>query len=569
MSALTGARSFLAKCRGLFAEPATYVALALIAVEATYFLPDTSPWRKYGAWFWGLITLVALALPWIFAFSPFFNRAFWRLRHRGWYLLAFFLPPALLVVGLNGIVFTRFNVESSQEVGGALAALRHDPSYGIFGLGYLTVYPMRQYLVTCWPTLVFGPSVVALRLGFGLFYLGGYFSFLAGTFRYLEQKKAPEAPLLAAYAGLTVALGTFPLLWARMFEQTILPLSGTLLLLGGVLFFLTRPSLLTNLWVMWTVGFLPYCYTPALATAALGSVLLPILIFRYHLHRLLPAFVYGLCTAWVALSITVSCNLAKCEFYVGDPVGNWNFFTWSDWAWRFVYGFSALAGSDQSLIPAPLVLGILAALYLGWRHRDHRFLLLCGWAVGTVGAAIALKGWCWSPPQFDLHRAMVILPLVSLGVVLVLERYAGDAFRSEVTRRIITFVLVGSLLFMVLKGAPVPFLERSPDVLGENLDDLEEALITLDALNSARHPLTRIYLAPPLDVNLEWGLVYLRPEATVIRGEPPPDEKSPGSYVLSFRSTNFADHIWTRDIPSYQRRPYLQIRPLDLVAPAR
>jgi hypothetical protein len=55
----------------------------------------------------------------------------------------------------------------------------------------------------------------------------------------------------------------------------------------------------------------------------------------------------------------------------------------------------------------------------------------------------------------------------------------------------------------------------------------------------------------------------------VIGAEPPPDEKDPGSYVLSFRSTNFADHIWTHDIPSYQWRPYLQIQPLGTVAPAR
>jgi hypothetical protein len=38
---------------------------------------------------------------------------------------------------------------------------------------------------------------------------------------------------------------------------------------------------------------------------------------------------------------------------------------------------------------------------------------------------------------------------------------------------------------MVMEGAPLPFLERSPAVLGENPDDLEEALITLDSLNSA------------------------------------------------------------------------------------
>ena len=80
--------------------------LALTAVEAAYFLPEYSPWRRLAAQFWLVTSVTMLVTAWGHAFTPFLDRSFWGSPHRIWYLIAFFLPPILILVDGGGSTFT-------------------------------------------------------------------------------------------------------------------------------------------------------------------------------------------------------------------------------------------------------------------------------------------------------------------------------------------------------------------------------------------------------------------------------------------------------------------------------
>ena len=59
------------------------------------------------------------------------------------------------------------------------------------------------------------------------------------------------------------------------------------------------------------------------------------------------------------------------------------------------------------------------------------------------------------------------------------------------------------------------------------------------------------------------GLILLWVSAAlvaVIRGNPPPGEKEPGTYLLSYLSDNDEDRKYDPIIPSLHPRPYLQLK---------
>jgi hypothetical protein len=71
----------------------------------------------------------------------------------------------------------------------------------------------------------------------------------------------------------------------------------------------------------------------------------------------------------------------------------------------------------------------------------------------------------------------------------------------------------------------------------------------------------KLYMLPPLAIdNLETGLCYFAPSAVLIRGNPPPGEKEPGTYLLSDLKNNEADRTYDDIVPSLHPRPHLQLR---------
>ena len=95
------------------------------------------------------------------------------------------------------------------------------------------------------------------------------------------------------------------------------------------------------------------------------------------------------------------------------------------------------------------------------------------------------------------------------------------------------------------------------------MSDYDEALYKIDCVNfdPKMEKVKKLYILPPLAIdNLETGLCYFAPSAVLIRGNPPPGEKEPGTYLLSYLSDKEEARTYNGIVPSLHPRPYLQLK---------
>ena len=410
------------------------------------------------------------------------------------------------------------------------------------------------------PTLILGPSVFALRIGYALFYLIAYGSFLAGTSLYLRHLKFDRPYLLASFTGMSVALAPYPLLWARLFEQTIIPISIAMFFLGSLLFFLTKPTPLSSLWLLWTLGMLPYSYTPALALIPITIVILVRCVWPWQTKRSLTLLVvlgYGGATMLTGFSILWTHNYAAYRFVGGDV--REGALTLSDWIYRYGAGYHATFGLEEALVPAHLVLAAMVILYLSLSRKDWRFLAIGLWGLAVITSAVTMRGYCWRMPAYDLHRAMILLPPLSLAVTLYMVRYWRE-FVAPAYDHVARGMIMGVLVLLILNASFLPLLRRAPrESYPEQLSDVEEA--TLLVANLPDGPVKVVYVVPG-DIPLTDTVQYFKPEITVVYGPPPAGEHLAGSWVITFLHPNDEN---SRVLDGFARhlnpRPYLQIIP--------
>lgn len=528
----------------------------LFAVEAAYFLESGSRLQRCAALYWIVCSVAVIMSTWAFALSTFLDRTFWRLRDRAWYLVAFFLPPALVLVDGGGTYFTHVGGEGAQQLSIGMYLIRYDPSLGVYKMAHFS-YFARQYLLNCLPSCLLGPSLWRLRLGNSLFFIGSYLFFLSGLAAFLRHRRAPAALFLASCCGIMVAFAEFTLLNAREFEQTTMPIGATLFFLGAVMLFLVERTPMRFLWVSWVFGFLAFCYTPALGSWLLALAIL-LYLMRRPRHRVLAvSAAYGIVSACAAYLIVRNQNPTSLawKFSVGTE-----HFTLGDRLIRYAQGLRALAGFDHSLLPAPLAIAVLAALFLSWRYREIRFPIICSWALAIVIASLTFVGSNLNFPGHDLQRALIILPPLALGSVLLLARYLAGTADTDPSRRVVKFALGLSMAYMVFAGTCTVFLVRS--FYGRAMrNDFDEVCGELDRLAQAPgtvHPM-RIYLVPPLGIESAQGLWYFDLDAVAYPAAPPPGERVPGTYIFLYRVKNPEDRIDDEVVPSRHPRPYIQV----------
>ncbi len=544
-----------------FAKRMPLILLAIfVGIEATYVCPAGSVLRAIAAWTWMASSVLVLGSALISSLVPFFRRDSWSSRSCAWYLAAFVAPIVLVLFGVTGYAHTQINDEAIQQVAAGLGLLESRRDLGLFSTGFVG-YPARQYLLAALPSLVLGRGLIALRIGFGGLFLIGYLSFLSSLRGYLEARKSEAAALLAALAGVLVALGSYPLLYARLFEQTTAPVAAMLFFLAGALRLADRPAPLGALWILWSVGFMPYAYTPALAAWAFCMAVLACLAFtgfRASRPILAAALVYGAAALAVSLLAQVQANLASGRFSLGATTDTGN----DSWVYRLSNGLHAAFGLEESLVPAPLALGILFVLLHSSKRRDYRILSLCLWALLTVAVSLLMRGYWRRVPEFDIQRAMIILPPLSLALVL----YAASLWppTASGSERALRVAAASAVLFMLLNASYLPLIRRAPRAyVPFAVTDKEEA--TMLVVGQAGSSAKTVYLVPPLFIHLEDTLLYFSPATKVVRGLPPAGEHLPGNFVLSYARpelfvpedsyAQFSEHPVRSSFP----RPYLRI----------
>jgi hypothetical protein len=284
---------------------------------------------------------------------------------------------------------------------------------------------------------------------------------------------------------------------------------------------------------------------------------------------LVAGVVYGAVTIAVSSVAQVHASLFASRLAVGgfSDGGAAGFSDASPGAWaaRLFSGLHAAIGIEECLIPAPLALGVLFILLHSLRKRDFRVLYLCLWAGGTIVLSLALKGYWQRVPEFDIQRAMIVLPPLSLALAMYVAANTG-AIVARNLETALRGMMISGMLFMLLNSAYLPLIRRVPRayVPFEVTDREEAAMLVIE--RTPPDPRT-VYLVPPLYFPLEQTLAYFSPGTQVVRSYPPAGEHRPGAYVISY----IGKEPYVREDPDAQLadhpvryahpRPYLRISP--------
>jgi hypothetical protein len=529
--------------------------LALFAIEAAFFTSPWSTWRPIAGFFWVLFAVVILLTAGVASLLPFFRREFWGAPGRGWYLLAFFGAPFLVLFGAGGIRFCTVDSEGIQQLAAGVGLLRSDSALGIFSLAY-SRYLARQYLLNSLPTLILGPSLWAARLGNAMFYLVSYAFFLSAVADFLRRRRNPEALLLAAYAGALIAFGEYALLNARKFEQTTMPLGCMLLFLGALLHFADEPGPLPLLWLTWSVGFFTGCYTPALAGWVLAVAVLVYLVLWRRRWALLVPVLYGLACLGVALLVMerADAGVLPLEFGTGPehPLHA------AGWFLRYLDTVRMGAGGGSALLQAPVAVAVGLGAVLAWRRRDWRYATVLAWALVTAFLAVTLIGSAFASPARSLARALVTLPPLLLGTVLLLER--ERAAKPPAPGGTLALLLRASVGYMACTGLLTVVFVRS--FIGNPWENDEDEVYDLVSrlVTSGAHP-REFYVVPPLQVDLAAAMPYFTPGVVWLLQPPPAGTRRPGTYVFSYRYDDPDERDDNDMAPKHRPRPYVLLRP--------
>ena len=409
---------------------------------------------------------------------------------------------------IGGVDHLIVNHEASQEVAAGLDALASkDLEYT--GTGFLG-YPVRQYILAAAPAVVLGRSLTALRLGYGCLFFLGVLVCWGGLRKGLEGNAQASA-----IAALTVlSFFSFPYLpeFVHLYEQNIIPFSLTALATGWLLLADEEPKPLRLAALAWVGCMLGTSYTPSLA--ALG--LLAVVIFGKIASALRDRH-FGTAVAWAMvllppLVFTAMAATARRDLRF-DHVGGADF----SGAWSALReAFSVVFLGEPRLFMSPLLLlpigvYLLVAFFFG---AGLRHAVTAWWVLTTLAAAVVLRGYATPPPEFALHRALVIIPPLMVGMLAWLLK-VGGAWRPWIPRPVLAGVAV---VLTVAAWVNLRAAERRypPGLRDMVVADLAHEIEGFDIAVDARPTFVAITARPDLD-NIGDYLRYFLPGTEVIR----------------------------------------------------
>ncbi len=415
------------------------------------------------------------------------------------------------------------NHEACQEVAAGLDALASsDLSYT--GTGFLG-YPVRQYILVAGPAVALGRSLLALRLGYALVFFVAVLVCWAGLRKGLEGNAQASA-----IASLTVlSFFTFPYIpdFARLYEQIIIPFSLTALATGWLLLADEEPKPLRLAALSWVGCMLGTSYTPSLAALGLLAVVILGKITNALRDRHL-----GTAVAWAmvllpplvftGMAATVRRDLRFDHVGGADLAGMWS--ALRDGISVVFLGEPRLFMSPLLLLPIGVYLLVAVLFGAGVRHA-----VTAWWVLATLAAAVILRGYASPPPEFALHRALVIIPPLMVGMLAWLLK-VGGAWRPWIPRPVIaSMAVVLTAATLVNVHASV---RRWPSGLRDMVvADLAREVEALDLGEDAQPAFVALTARHDLD-NIGDYLQYFLPAATIVRSADDVDEKQSGPILI-------------------------------------
>lgn len=366
---------------------------------------------QLGLWSWlvsWLVVVIAIVRP----FAALL-RASWRETQFGW----LFAIGILVVVWCYQLASPRtVGGESTQEIGCALF-LMAKPDAG-YQRSCLFGYPTRQYYLPALPSLLFGRSIYTLNIGNSLYVWLGLATFLAAIWQYWRHNSR-------VWWGLALVVLLLPQLYYFhhffyfRFEQSIFPFAfGLLGIAWWLLFKSTADQKYLLLLVLWLYQLL-FAYTPAMSLLVLGGVNVLVMIWelrpKFDTVSQISWWSMWLSLGGVLLMGVVMTLLNRHDIkLVGTSSGQ----TDNSWLslWQalviFINPFA-----KKVFFAWPMLVGFWGVL--GWWiwKRTWWSLGLAAWVVATVMVSVLVKGYAYYQIDFRLHRAMVMMPVIMIGLV--------------------------------------------------------------------------------------------------------------------------------------------------------
>lgn len=280
-------------------------------------------------------------------------------------------------------------------------------------LGYNT----RQYIPQALVREFFGAGPVQLNIVYLGYLLVGYLAFWLGLEKARQRGFGGSLLLLTALILPLQSYFYFFLTYAN--EQSVFPITLTLLLVGSLLMFAQSKSVWSFGVVLIVLQWLLFSYTPAVSVYFLGIALLVLVVWALTLSVSRRVIIAGALVLWSIASFAIS--LAHRNDIKLGHENRPSFQT------QFLETYQRLLGSlfsDSTF--ADLVhsnrysMVVIAAAFCVLLMKDRRVkffaLLVAGWSVANILVAAYSRGYAAPPVPFSLHRAVPVLPVWSVVV---------------------------------------------------------------------------------------------------------------------------------------------------------
>lgn len=372
------------------------------------------------------------------------------IKNRQWLLLfAFALLLFLFCSKIGNLRCSDISFEATLQTAAGLNSFSAE-DFNYTGVAFLD-YANRQYVLNALPALLFGRSILTLHLGFALpFLIGMTLLFLELRIRLNQKGIREEYALLPLYA-----MPVFPYIteYFMNFEQTLTPVSFTMMGLSLLLRFYRRRDIPGVLALSFLGGMCCNAYTPVLAFFGFLLVFLTMwgmqTLFRNCKNRktstgrkrlwqaaLCFALVLQLCCYFAATLVTrqkdmITTAKPGLSLLKATLISWLNFFTDTE---GFFWGLWLL----------PVILYLFLSL-TGMLKLPH--FMVSVWMLLTVFFSGTLAGYTTYAKAHEIQRNMLIIPVFTTAFF-----FAAVLFFRQHPVRLPRFVLPGGLLVLLLLG---------------------------------------------------------------------------------------------------------------------
>jgi hypothetical protein len=439
---------------------------------------------------------------------------------------AFSLAVILLFMGL--IIIHAGNPkslsgETSIEINCAIEKLQSSPDRG-FHQTCLFGYPARQFFLPALPTLLFDRSLFALNIGGGIYFLLGVIIFSAGVIKYLNK---PYSDLIAGILSISLLHYYYVSYFLFQYEQSIFPLSFTLMLLGIYLFLKQQWRLACVLLGSLILYYLIFSYTPSLAVIVLAMAVIAARVFSHK--------EFSSKSILIAIMIAVlGITYISFQFRTDIRLGNTEERSYSQLAidgikaTEYLFYPNTHQAYTSSLFHGLMILTLILP-FTGLFGKHTMAVSL--WIIATIGFSIISRGYTYYGISFRAHRSMVVIPLI-LYLQLIIIKHAHLIGKNVRLLVLIFFFLSTTAVVYHLRFINDKSISPHYPVIEWLMPHLPSTMATTLYVTNDAQQVNNL-------ISLRDTFIYFRPQTTVINIHP--DERflvdcnldiPPNSYLL-------------------------------------